>query len=163
PAARVTGDAGRHGVDVAAPAAALRLDDGALLRAELGHAAAQLGVAVRVDGVPGVGRRLGDSRRPAEARDGRVHLAHVGRVEVHWAPAVNVWTPGWTGAVAAGAQADADGAITSIPNTTAHAAASLHCFIDPPAGRIPFCAASPLPATHGLPAGKDVTNASSPG
>src|SRR3954453_9320204 len=33
---------------------------------------------------------------------------------VHWAPSVNVWTPGWIGAVAAGAQAEAVPARTSI-------------------------------------------------
>ena len=35
------------------------------------------------------------------------------KFDVHWAPSVNVCTPGWMAAVAAGAHADAAGASTS--------------------------------------------------
>src|SRR5690242_7895827 len=46
---------------------------------------------------------------------------------VHWAPSVNVWTPGWTVAVAAGAQADAaDGTMASAASAAA-AARSRRC------------------------------------
>src|ERR1700760_443372 len=46
---------------------------------------------------------------------------------VHWAPSVNVCTPGWIVAVAAGAQADAaDGAMASAA-TAAAAARSRRC------------------------------------
>src|SRR4051794_25330736 len=44
---------------------------------------------------------------------------------VHWAPSVNVWTPGWSGAVAAGAQADALPARASSAATARSAAASI--------------------------------------
>src|SRR3954447_3830281 len=44
---------------------------------------------------------------------------------VHCAPSVNVWTPGWIGAVAAGAQADALPASASSAATARSAAASI--------------------------------------
>src|SRR4051794_26046239 len=44
---------------------------------------------------------------------------------VHWAPSVNVWTPGWIGAVAAGAQADALPARASSAATATSAAVSM--------------------------------------
>src|SRR3954451_18679122 len=44
---------------------------------------------------------------------------------VHWAPSVNVCTPGWIGAVAAGAQAEAVPARASIAAMAANAAASV--------------------------------------
>src|ERR1700760_1319049 len=51
---------------------------------------------------------------------------------VHWAPSVNVWTPGWIVAVAAGAQADAaEGAMASAA-TAAAAARSRRCMGLPP-------------------------------
>src|SRR3954454_15530163 len=44
---------------------------------------------------------------------------------VHCAPSVNVWTPGWIGAVAAGAQADALPASASSAATARSAAVSI--------------------------------------
>src|SRR5882724_10395496 len=48
---------------------------------------------------------------------------------VHWAPLVNVWTPGWIVALPAGAQARAPGAVTSSATSDAAvSAASLRAF-----------------------------------
>ncbi|HEY8810735.1 MAG TPA: hypothetical protein VIM28_12025, partial [Solirubrobacterales bacterium] len=63
-----------------APAVAFVLDDDALLGAQLGDAAAQLGVPVGVDGRAEVADRAG-AGRSAEARHGGVDAAHVGRVD----------------------------------------------------------------------------------
>ena len=79
---RVTGNAGRHGVDGAAPAAAVALDDDALLRAELHDALAKRGVAVGEDGVAEHRARAADRGRAAEARDGRIDGGHIGRVDL---------------------------------------------------------------------------------
>src|SRR3982074_914267 len=58
------------------------------------------------------------------------------KFDVHWPPAVNVWTPGRIAAVAAGAHADAAGTNTSVASTETPATHSLSLFMyDPPAGR----------------------------
>jgi hypothetical protein len=60
------------------------------------------------------------------------------KCDVHWAPSVSVWTPGWIAAVAAGAHAEAAGASASVASTDAHATPSLSLFMfDPPAGLLP--------------------------
>jgi len=63
-----------------APAVALVLHDDSLLRAELGHAPAELGVAVRVEGRAESADRA-DAGRAAEARHRRVHLGDVGGID----------------------------------------------------------------------------------
>src|SRR2546423_1881225 len=75
------------------------------------------------------------------------------KFDVHWAPWVNVWTPGWMAAVAAGAHADAAGASTSVASTEAPATHSLTLFICLTLPRV--CSmdlsGTPLPASRELP------------
>jgi hypothetical protein len=81
PAAGVARDTGADGVDVMAPATAGVLDDDAMLRAQRGHAAPQLGVAVGVDGGSGAAPAA-DARWPTQRRHRRIDVRHVRRVQL---------------------------------------------------------------------------------
>src|SRR3989442_15609067 len=81
------------------------------------------------------------------------------KLAVHCAPLVNVWTPGWTAALSAGAHAPAAGTMRSSAHTAAATVttASLRAFkVLPPACEIVLPAGA-LPAFSGdCPTGREV-------
>src|SRR5947199_10151411 len=76
------------------------------------------------------------------------------KLAVHCAPLVNVWTPGWTAALSAGAQAPAAGTTSSSAQTAAASvtAACLRAFkVLPPAFEIVLRGRRPACLFRGLP------------